>query len=157
MEPNLITAMAGVFGSLVGASASIATTWLTKRTEIVRTTAERNLHERESLYNQFLTEASRVAVHALTHSFEGPDQIVALYGILSRIRLVASNSVVREGEMCCVQILAQYGKPGVTVDELRGVLLGAANDLAELDPLKAFSNACREELRLIEQRIYRPA
>ena len=155
MEATLITAMAGVFGSLVGASASIATTWLTKRTELLRTTAERNLRERESLYNEFLTEASRVAVHALTHSFEGPDQIVALYGILSRIRLVASNAVVREGEMCCVRILATYGKPSITTDELRGVLV-VANDLAELDPLKAFSNACREELRLVEQQIYRP-
>ena len=156
MEATLITAMAGVFGSLVGASASIGTTWLTKRTEIVRTTAERKLRERESLYNEFLTEASRVAVHALTHSFDGPDQIVALYGILSRIRLVASNAVVREGEMCCMQILAMYGKPSMTADELRAVL-AAANDLAELDPLKAFSNACREELRVIEDRFSRPA
>ena len=156
MESTLITAMAGVFGSLVGASASIGTTWLTKRTEIVRTTAERKLRERESLYNEFLTEASRVAVHALTHSFDGPDQIVALYGILSRIRLVASKAVVREGEMCCMRILAMYGKPSMTVDELRGVI-AAANDLAELDPLKAFSNACREELRAIEERFSRPA
>jgi hypothetical protein len=156
MEATLITAMAGVFGSLVGASASIATTWLAKRTELVRTTAERNLRERESLYKEFLTEASRVAVHALTHSFEGPEQIVALYGILSRIRLVASQAVVREGEICCVRILAMYGKPNTTADELRGVLT-AANDLAELDPLRAFSTACREELRLIEQRLYRPA
>ena len=155
MESTLVTAMAGVFGSLVGASASIATTWLTKRTEIVRTTAERNLRERESLYNEFLTEASRVAVHALTHSFEGPDQIVALYGILSRIRLAASDAVVREGEMCCVRILATYEKPSVTADELRGVF-AAALDLAELDPLKAFSNACRQELKLIEQQLYGP-
>jgi hypothetical protein len=156
MESTLITAMAGVFGSLVGASASIGTTWLTKRTELVRTTAERKLRERESLYNQFLTEASRVAVHALTHSFDGPDQIVALYGILSRIRLVASHAVVREGEMCCMRILAMYGKPSMTVDELRGVI-ATANDLAELDPLKAFSNACREELTVIEERFSRPA
>jgi len=156
MDATLITAMAGVFGSLVGGSASLATTWLTKRTEIVRTTAERNLRERESLYNEFLTEASRVAVHALTHSFEGPDQIVALYGILSRIRLVASNAVVREGEVCCVRMLATYGKPSITADELRG-MFAAANDLADLDPLKEFSNACRQELKLIEQQIYGPA
>jgi hypothetical protein len=156
MEATLITAMAGVFGSLVGGSASLATTWLTKRTEIVRTTAERNLRERESLYNEFLTEASRVAIHALTHSFEGPDQIVALYGILSRIRLVASNAVVREGEVCCVRMLATYGKPSITADELRG-MFAAANDLADLDPLKEFSNACRQELKLIEQQIYGPA
>jgi hypothetical protein len=156
MESTLITAMAGVLGSLVGASASIGTTWLTKRTEIVRTTAERKMRERESLYNEFLTEASRVAVHALTHSFDGPDQIVALYGILSRIRLVGSSAVVREGEMCCVQILAMYGKPSMTAEDFRAVL-AAANDLAELDPLKAFSNACREELRVIEDRLTHPS
>src|SRR4029450_12822170 len=155
MEATLITAMAGVFGSLVGGSASLATTWLTKRTEIVRTTAVRNLRERERLYKEFLTEASRVAVHALTHSFEGPDQIVALYGILSRIRLVGSDAVVREGEMCCLRILATYGKPSIKMDDLRQVLT-AANDLAELDPLKSFSNACREELRAIEARISGP-
>ena len=156
MDAPLITAMAGVFGSLVGASASIGTTWLTKRTEIVRTTAERKLRERETLYNEFLTEASRVAVHALTHTFQGPDQIVALYGILSRIRLVGSKAVVREGEKCCLQILITYGKPSMTADELRTVLM-AANELAELDPLKAFSTACREELRGIEDRFSRPA
>jgi hypothetical protein len=155
MDATLITAMAGVFGSLVGGSASLATTWLTKRTEIVRTTAVRNLRERESLYKEFLTEASRVAVHALTHSFEGPDQIVALYGILSRIRLLASSVVVREGEMCCVRILAMYGKPSMTPDELGGIFT-AANDLAELDPLKTFSNVCREELRVIEERLSSP-
>ena len=33
-------------------------------------------------------------------------------------------------------------------------MLLTANDLAELDPLKAFSNACREEIRLIEERFY---
>ena len=151
-----MTAMAGVFGSLVGASASIATTWLSKRTEIVRITAERNLRERESLYREFLTEGSRAAVHALTHSFEGPEQIVTLYGILSRIRLVASNAVVREGEACCVRILAMYAKPTMTAGELHGVL-AAGNDLAALDPLKAFSNACREEFRLIEARLSRPS
>ena len=148
--------MAGVFGSLVGASASIGTTWLSKRTEILRTTAERKLREREILYNEFLTEASRVAVHSLTHSFQGPDQIVALYGILSRIRLVGSKSVVAEGEKCCLQILVTYGKPSMTADELRTVLM-AANELAELDPLKALSTACREELRGIEDRLSRPA
>jgi len=155
MDAPLITAMSGVFGSLVGASASLGTTWLSKRTEIMRTTSERKLRERESLYNEFLTEASRVAVHALTHSFEGPDQIVALYGILSRIRLIGSKAVVAEGEKCCLEILITYGKPRMTADELRTVLM-AANELAELDPLKSFSTACREDLRGIEDRFSRP-
>ena len=135
--------MAGVFGSLVGASASIGTTWLTKRTELVRTTAERKLRERESLYNQFLTEASRVAVHALTHSFDGPDQIVSLYGILSRIRLVAGSAVVREGEKCCVRILTMYGKPSMTADELRDLVESGAMTEAAADAAAArFSERC---------------
>ena len=51
------------------------------------------LHEqlrvRESLYGEFITEASRLSVDALVHSLDRPEQLVALYGILSRIRLVA--------------------------------------------------------------------
>ena len=111
MDAPLITAMAGVFGSLVGASASIGTTWLSKRTEIVRTTAERKLREREILYNEFLTEASRVAVHALTHTFQGPDQIVALYGILSRIRLVGSKAVVPKVKSAACKFSKRMGSP----------------------------------------------
>jgi hypothetical protein len=75
---------------------------------------------------------------------EHPDSIMKLYSILSCIRLVSGQEVVREGEACCRQIVEQYGRPNLTTDELRlAVADGRAHDL---DPLKGFSNACRNEL-----------
>ncbi|HEV2972049.1 MAG TPA: hypothetical protein VGY55_18900 [Pirellulales bacterium] len=48
MDATVVTAMAAAIGSLVRASASIATTWLTQRTQSTRAATEWKLHERES-------------------------------------------------------------------------------------------------------------
>ena len=139
-----ITATAAATGSLLGAAASIVTTWITQRTESARAHLEWELRERESLYKEFITEASRLSIDALTHSMERPDQIMTLYAILSRIRLVSGEDVVRHGEACCRRIVELYGRPNLTTDELRAAVV--ANRVDGLDPLKAFSNACRVEL-----------
>ena len=140
----LITATAAATGSVLGAAASIVTTWITQRTESARAQLEWKLRQRETLYKEFITEASRLAIDALTHSMERPDQIMALYGVLSRIRLVSGDEVVSQGEACCRRIIELYGRPNLTNDELRAAIL--ANRVDELDPLKAFSSACRNEL-----------
>ena len=144
MNPTVVAAMAAALGSLVGATASIATTWITRRAEAMRAHSEWKLRVRESLYNEFITEASRMAVDALAHCLERPDQIVALYGLLSRIRLISGEEVVRQGEACCRRIIELYGRPNLTTDQIRAVAEG--HDLDGIDPLKEFSTACRKEL-----------
>jgi hypothetical protein len=128
----------------MGAAASIATTWIAHRSQSIRAYAEWRQREREALFTEFITEASRLAIDALTHSMERPDAIITLYGVLSRVRLVAGQEVVRQGEACCRRIVELYGQPNLTTDQFRVAV--AANRLDELDPLKAFSNACRNEL-----------
>ena len=105
---------------------------------------EWKLHERQALYKEFITEASRLAIDATTHSMERPDQIITLYGVLSCIRLVSGQEVVRQGEACCRCIIELYGQPNLTTEQLREAV--AAHKFDELDPLKEFSNACRNEL-----------
>jgi hypothetical protein len=155
MEASLVTAMAAALGSLVGAGTSIATTWMVQRTQNVRASAEWKLRALESLYKEFVVEASRLAVYTLTHSPERLEEIVALYGVLSQIRLVSGEQVVREGEACCQQIIELYLQPPMTQDQIHAAL--AANDLVQLDPVKAFSNACRNELQAVESQLYRRA
>jgi hypothetical protein len=145
MDSSIVTATAAALGSLVGATASITTTWITQRTQILRTNEEWKLRERESLYKDFITEASRLTIDALTHSMEHPDQMVTLYGILSRIRLISGQEVMQQGEACCRRIIDLYGQPNLTTEQLRAVV--AADGINELDPLKEFSNACRKELQ----------
>ena len=76
MDSSIITESAAAVGSLVGAAASIVTTWITQRTQTVRAEMEEKLRERESLYGESITEASRLTVEALTHSLENPEPLV---------------------------------------------------------------------------------
>src|SRR5262249_7704552 len=119
----------------------IATTWMSQRTQAIRTHTEWKLRERESLYGDFIKEASRLAVDALDHSLDGPEKLVALYGILGRIRLISGEQVLQQPEECCRQIFELYSQPNLTPVECREAL-----EAHQFDPLKAFSAACRAEL-----------
>jgi hypothetical protein len=142
MDATLVAATAAALGSIVGGSASIVATWVTQRGAARRATKESQYHERERLYQEFITEASRLVADALVHSLDRPDQVVALYGILSGIRLTSSNEVLGRAEECCRRIVKLYRQPNMTSDQIH-----AAYDANELDLLKDFSAACRTELR----------
>src|SRR5579872_3767941 len=117
MDTTFIAAMAAALGSLAGASASVVTTWITQRMQMTRTNWEWKLRERESLYSEFLSEASRLTVDAMLHSLDRPEQLVVMYGLLSRIRLISSDEVLLEAEECVRQIVDLYRRPNLTVDQ----------------------------------------
>jgi hypothetical protein len=119
MDSTLLAAMAAALGSALGAAASISTTWITQRTQIGRGERERKVRDRESLYGEFITEASRLSVEALRNSLEEPETLVKLYGILGRIRLVAAESVLEAGEACCRRIVELYSGPNMTAEQIR--------------------------------------
>jgi hypothetical protein len=140
MDSSIVTAMAAASGSMVGAAASIVTTWMTQRTQRVRARIEDKLRSREALYGEFVTEASRVTVEAMSRTLEQPDAVVKLYGILGRVRLVASQAVLAAGEKCTRQIVDFYLGPNLTAAQIRAALE------REFDPIKEFSAAARDEL-----------
>jgi hypothetical protein len=140
MDSTLLTALAAALGSLVGTGASIVTTVIAQRTQSRREARAARLQERESLYGEFITEASRLVVDALAHSLERPEEFVKLYGILGRIRLTCGERTLAEAEACCRRIVELYLQPNMTKEQIRAAF--AADDF---DPLKAFSTACRAE------------
>jgi hypothetical protein len=148
MDSTAITGVGIVLGSVVGAAATIATTWITQRTQAARSQVEAKLRDREALYGEFITEASHLTVDALTHQLEQPATFVKLYGILGRIRIVAADPVLAAAETCCRQIVDLYAKPNMTMDQIR-----AAVDHGQVDPIKEFSTVCRTELREIARGI----
>jgi hypothetical protein len=141
MNPTVVTALAAALGSLVGATASIGTTWISQRRQSIRASAEWKLRDHESLYREFIMEASRLFGDAMVKSLERPDQLVGLYGILSRIRLISGDEVLSKAVGCCHRIVELYRRPNMTADQIR-----AAFEANEFDPLKEFSAACRAEL-----------
>ena len=73
------------------------------------------------------------------------DGAVSLYGIASRIRLFASDRVIKEAEAVPDLILIQFGAENISVNELR------EKKLNERDPLKPFSVSCRRELQDLQR------
>ena len=104
MDSALITGMAAVLGSLSGALASIATTWMTQRSQKIRERAQGELRRREALYGEFITETFRLTADAYEHSLERPDVLAGVYAALARIHLVATAAVVESAEKCCAYL-----------------------------------------------------
>jgi hypothetical protein len=142
VDANLITALAAALGSVIGASAAIATTWISQKSQTTRERAKWETRKRETLYGDFITEASRLIADAFDHSLDDPETLVKLYANLGRIRLVSSNAVLPAAEECCDRILKLYAQPNRTTAEIFTTLHSG-----ELEVFKHFSDACRVELR----------
>jgi hypothetical protein len=65
MDSALITAVVTAYGTLVGASPTIAITIVTQRAHRVHAEREEKLRNRKTPYAEFITEASRLTVEAL--------------------------------------------------------------------------------------------
>jgi hypothetical protein len=58
MNPGSITALAAIFGSLVGAFGSSISTWITQRHQDRRDLIARKILHREQLYSDFITQSA---------------------------------------------------------------------------------------------------
>jgi hypothetical protein len=83
----------------------------------------------------------------MIHELDDLNDLVSLYAFVSRIRLLASEPVVRAAEDFVKLIVQHYGDPNLTVEQMRTAALSQ-----KADPLDVFSSACRRELRDILQR-----
>ena len=141
MDSSLTTTVAALLGSLAGAAASIASNWLTLRSQFVREHAIEERRRRQLLYEEFIKEASNSIIDSLSQPLDRPEKFVKLYANLSCIRLHSSTSVLAAAEKCCRQIVELYSKPNMTIEEIR-----ASFDEDHFDPLREFSATCRTEL-----------
>jgi hypothetical protein len=147
MNPAVISALAALAGSSVGALAPVLSNFVMQRSLTQRDLLNRQIAQREVLYSDFINEASRIYAKSVTTGLEGTDEIVSLYALVSRIRLIATQPVVSAAETFVKLIVRNFGEPNITVEQLRSAALSA-----ESEPLDMFSQACRKELRMILRR-----
>jgi hypothetical protein len=142
MDNSVISAMSAVLGSLVGGSATVATTWMTQRTLGKRKLLETEIKRREALYGDFINECSARVLDAFDHHLEKPETLLNAYALLNRIRLCASDAVLAEAKRIVEFIAEQYFSPNLSVEELRTLIRSR-----DEDPLQRFGEACRRELK----------
>jgi len=145
MDPAILSATAGLIGSLVGGVSTFAASWLTQRGQLRMQTLVQQAVKREALYAEFIAEASKRVAEAWSHQAESPDAIAGLYAAVERMRLTSSTEVIAAAEEVIQQVIEAYAAPDLTFDDLRRSLRGGEFR----DPLRAFSEACRAELQAV--------
>ena len=143
MDTTILSAMAGVFGSLVGGSATVATAWITQRTLNRRRLVAAEIRNRQNLYGEFINECSARALDSFEHTLDKSERLLSIYALLNRIRICASGAVLHEAERALASIAEQYFSPNLSLEQMRELV----RDGAKTDPLRGFAEACRAELR----------
>lgn len=141
MDPTLISALAALAGALIGGLASLGSSWLTQWVQLQARNRERDQGRREALYAEFINEASRLYGDGLSHEKDDVIDMVRLYALVGRMRLISSAGVVAAAEQTLNAVIDAYLSPNKTLQELRALMAeGKMNFLVE------FSQACRDEL-----------
>ena len=140
MDVSIISALAALTGAAVGGLTSGIATWLNHRSQV---RAEWILHEksrRQTLYRDFIEEASKCYIDALQHDKADIPGLVGVYAKLSAMRALSSKPVVHCAEDVARKILDTYLEPDKSFIELREMAIDGTIDL-----LQAFSHACHDE------------
>ena len=140
-NPATVSALAGLFGSLVGACASTVSAWIAQRYHERKDLLARTISHREQLYSDFISESARAMVDGMQHTLEDPTRLTPVYALISRMRLSSPMNVVESAESVVKTILTTYSKPNLTAEEIQST--AGTRD----DPLREFSSICRGELQ----------
>ena len=142
MDPAYVTAFAALAGATIGGLTSLATSWLTQHVQFRSQQLAHSVSKREELYKNFIEEASKWYVDAFEHDQAEVSNLVNLYALVSRMRVLSSPTIVEKADEVVRLIIETYLAPNKTFRDLPELL-----DSEGLNPLREFSNACREELR----------
>jgi hypothetical protein len=141
MDAAYISALSALGGATIGGLASFGSSWLTQRTQLRFAHHEAIKAKREALYAEFIEEAARLYGDALGHQKDEVADLVKIYALTGRIRLVSPRPVVTAAERTLDIIVQAYLGPNRTLHELMDdVHRGGFDFFAE------FGEACRQDL-----------
>ena len=142
VDGPIIVALAALGGSLIGGGSSVAAALIGQRVQARWRRLAAELEEREKLYGLFVEEAVPLFIDALQQTSIDPGKLMRLYSKIARIRLSAGNRVLRAAEQVAKRLLEAYERPP---ESLTAVIERYAKGETHLDPLREFTEACREE------------
>ncbi len=142
MDPAYFSAFAALAGSTIGGLTSLTASWLTQHVQFRSQQLAHDVSRREQLYENFIEEASRLYADAYEHDEAETSKLVNLYALVSKMRVLSSPRIVENADSVVRVIIETYLAPNKTFRDVVEIL-----DNDAMDPLRAFSNACREELR----------
>jgi hypothetical protein len=141
VDAGYFSAIAALSGSAIGGLTSLTASWLSQSVQARTQQRIQNVGQRQELYRAFIEEASRLYARALETNEADIADMVGLYAMASRTRVLSSPAVSDAADGVVRLIIDTYFEPNMTLSDIRKVL--ASN---RIDPLRTFSEACRQEL-----------
>ncbi len=141
MNDGYIPAMAALAGAALGGLTSFASSWTTLRAQMRANREASSRSKRQKLYKDFVEEASKIYGDALMHDELELSGLIGLYALISRMRILSSQTVVEHALVVVRIITATYSEPNKTPAELDEMIKSGGGDL-----LQSFSELCRTEL-----------
>jgi hypothetical protein len=140
----LLSQVSGLLGALIGGGASLAVAVYNQRSEERQQRIANEITKRETVYTDFLENASKLLLNAYTHDdlVLGVDE-QHLIGLINRMRLFAPPELVAGAEAVLKAILEIMLKPSIELRQLARDALSASPDP---DPFVKFSQMCRADL-----------
>lgn len=140
MDVSYVTAFAALGGAALGGFTSFATSWTTVRVQMTADRSATSKSRRQKLYKKFIEEASKIYGDALVHDKLELGGLIGLYALISRMRVLSSSTVIEHATRVARTITDIYHQPNKTEEELEAMIRNG-----QIDLLKGFSDACREE------------
>jgi hypothetical protein len=137
-----LSALSALAGSTIGGLMSSLSSWLSQRAQLRSQLFLYDKRRRQDLYREFVREATESYIEALTCDVPNLSRTIALYALISRMRIMSSLEVIEEAEKITRAIVDTYSLENKTFSDLRVMI-----DERSLDPLRDFSQSCRQELR----------
>ena len=141
MDAGYVTALAGLAGALIGSLANVVTTWATHSSQLRDKHEGADYARKQKLFSEFIAEASRLYADALSHEKDDATDLVGLYALAAKMRLVAPGPVVTAAEDAMKAIVEAYLEPNRTLREIRTLA-----QEGKLDFLLTFGEECRSHL-----------
>ncbi len=143
MDAAYISAISALAGSVIGGLTTALTTWLSQRSQARAGMVAHDLARREDLIRDFIIAASKTYGDAIVNNEPKMPELIDLYAMVSRMRVLAMPRSVACADVVMASILETYSAPNRTLADLRGLV----KDGGRIDPLRDFAEAAREELR----------
>jgi hypothetical protein len=144
MDIAYISALSALAGSALGGFSSTVTTWISQRAQARTVHLGQEITRRQDLYRDFITAASKTYGDALVSSEPQLADFVALYSMISRMRVLSESRTVACADKIMRTIIDTYFSPNHSIRELTEMIKVGTG----IDPLKEFSEAARNEVRL---------
>ena len=143
MNASVVTAVAALAGAAIGGVMTVFASWLSQHAQARTQWIAHNQALRQELYREFIEQSSKLYIHALQNTNADVVALMGLYAQVSRMRILSSAAVLDSANQILKKIVDTYLEPNKTFPELREM----ANSRL-IDPLRNFSEACREEFQL---------